>query len=189
MTVVIAFELEDEDLAHFREVMQRARKAAENLEFGEIIDAARDMTRKLRDAQLPKFVEARLDGMDKIVAMAMDADWRLPEKDAERLIEVLAYFCEPEDLIPDDTPGIGFLDDAIMMELVMRELKPELDAYGDFCDFREKEADKRRGDDSDAAVTRSDWLDAKRAELHDQAHLKRAARAQSGLFSSLFSIL
>jgi hypothetical protein len=47
------------------------------------------------------------------------------------------YFAEPVDLIPDQVPGVGFLDDAIMVELVVQEIRPELDAYADFCRYRE----------------------------------------------------
>ena len=48
------------------------------------------------------------------------------------MLSGLAYLCDPEDLIPDDIPGIGMLDDAVMIELVFRELRHELDAYQDF---------------------------------------------------------
>ena len=70
--------------------------------------------------------------------MLSDIEWRLPHQDATRVLNALAYFAEPEDLIPDHIPGLGFLDDAIMIELVVRELKHELEAYRDFCDYREK---------------------------------------------------
>ena len=39
-------------------------------------------------------------------------------------------------MIPDDIPIIGFIDDAIMIELVVRDLAAEIDAYADFCDYK-----------------------------------------------------
>ncbi len=189
MTVTITFQLEDADLEHFRQIMARARASAEKMTLQEIVRAARQRSMELRTSPLPTFVADRLDGLDEVIAMALDEDWLLPEQDAGRLVDALAYFCEPEDLIPDDIPGIGLLDDAIMMELVIRELQPELEAHRDFAAFRDKESARRKAEANQAAVTRADWLDAKRAELHDQARRRRSARSQSGLFSSLFSIL
>ena len=31
----------------------------------------------------------------------------------ESILGALVYFCDPEDLIPDNIPGLGYLDDAI----------------------------------------------------------------------------
>jgi len=66
---------------------------------------------------------------------------------------------------------LGFLDDAVMIELSVRELKHELDAYDDFCDFRAHEAG-RRGVDP-ATLGRTDWLDGRREELIDRMHQRR----------------
>ena len=68
-----------------------------------------------------------------------DAEWRIEGRHRTRVLDVLAYFAEPADLIPDQIPGGGFLDDAIMVELVVRELRPELDAYADFCRYRDEQ--------------------------------------------------
>ena len=83
------------------------------------------------------------------------------------MLNALAYFTEPEDLIPDHIPGLGFLDDAIMIELVVRELKHEIEAYQDFCDYRDRL--KTQGDGSSA--NREGWLNARREEL--QARMRR----------------
>jgi uncharacterized membrane protein YkvA (DUF1232 family) len=55
-----------------------------------------------------------------------------------RVLDALAYFVDPEDMIPDRLPGIGYIDDAIMVELISEELKHEIKAYEDFCEFRGK---------------------------------------------------
>ena len=52
------------------------------------------------------------------------------------VLAALAYVCDPEDIIPDDIPGIGLLDDAVMIELVFRELRHEIEAYEDFRRYR-----------------------------------------------------
>jgi uncharacterized membrane protein YkvA (DUF1232 family) len=76
-------------------------------------------------------------------------------------------------MIPDAIPGLGFLDDALMAELVIRELKHELDAYRDFCKYREsREALRGR----DAHVTRKDWLAAKRRQLFYRMNRRREER-------------
>ena len=93
-----------------------------------------------------------------MIRMLTDHEWRLPQKDTVRVLNALAYFSEPEDLIPDHIPGLGFLDDAIMIELVVRELRHEIDAYEDFCDFRLNH-DRRKGIKSKTSdITRDSWL-------------------------------
>jgi uncharacterized membrane protein YkvA (DUF1232 family) len=109
-----------------------------------------------------------------MIRMLSDLEWRLPHDDAARVLNALAYFAEPEDLIPDNIPGLGFLDDAIMIELVVRELKPEIEAYQDFCDYRDRQSDN--GDDA----SRAGWLESRRKEL--QVRMRRRRRRGGHLF-------
>lgn len=43
------------------------------------------------------------------------------------------YFLSPSDLIPDTLPGIGHIDDVLIMALALRVLRRELSAY---CRFK-----------------------------------------------------
>ena len=113
MSITLNFELNDRDLAHFREAGERARKAAQGRSEQEIIAAA-----------------------------------------------------------------IALLDDAVMIELSMRELKHELAAYDDFCDYREREA-RNRGTEP-AAVGRAAWLEGRREELVERMHQRRERDYGSG---------
>jgi hypothetical protein len=70
--------------------------------------------------------------------MLQDAEWDLEARERAPVLAALAYVCDPEDIIPDDLPGIGLLDDAVMIELVFRELRHELAAYKDFKTFRKQ---------------------------------------------------
>jgi uncharacterized membrane protein YkvA (DUF1232 family) len=109
-----------------------------------------------------------------MIRMLSDLEWRLPHDDAARVLNALAYFAEPEDLIPDHIPGLGYLDDAIMIELVVRELQHEIEAYQDFCDYRDRQT--KDGADS----SREGWLDARRKEL--QARMRRRRKLGGHLF-------
>lgn len=171
----ISFELDDNDLKHFRLIMNEARKAARRLSPEDIVAAAEDLLTEVPKADAPGFIIERLERLRLMIGMLSDIEWRLPHQDATRVLNALAYFAEPEDLIPDHIPGLGFLDDAIMIELVMRELKHEMEAYQDFCDYRERLV--RSGDGSSAS--REGWLDTRRKEL--QARMRRRRRRGSRL--------
>ena len=163
----ISFELSDDDLKHFRLIMDESRKAARRMAPEDIVAAAEELLTDAPSSDAPGFILERLERLRLMIQMLSDVEWRLPHKDATRVLSALAYFAEPEDLIPDHIPGLGFLDDAIMIELVVRELKHEIEAYQDFCDYRDRL--KTQGDGSSA--NREGWLNARREEL--QARMRR----------------
>jgi hypothetical protein len=69
-----------------------------------------------------------------------------------------------------------------MIELSVRELKHEIDAYDDFCDFRQHQAE-RRGLTADK-VGRADWLASRREELVERMHERRERDMGIGYGSS-----
>ncbi len=171
MPLSISFELSDQDLEHFVSAQRSATAAAESKSADEIIAASTQMLEGALKARVPDFVQQRLARLDNMIAMLRDEGWALDEEDRKRVLAALVYFVDPADVIPDSAPVLGYLDDAIMIELCVRDLKHELDAYDDFCDFRESEA-VRLGLDP-AKVGRCDWLDARREELQNRMHMRR----------------
>ena len=178
MSITLTFELNDRDLAHFREAGERARKAAQGRSEQEIIAAAIALLDDARKASLPDFIGSRLERLDDMIAMVRDEAWALEAEDRQRVLSALMYFSDPSDVIPDHVPVLGFLDDAVMIELSMRELKHELAAYDDFCDYREREA-RNRGTEP-AAVGRAAWLEGRREELVERMHQRRERDYGSG---------
>jgi uncharacterized membrane protein YkvA (DUF1232 family) len=134
----LTIELSDRDLRHFRRELHKARESVQIADDEEILGAAADLVTAMRRTDLPDFVTERLEKLETLLAMVMDHQWPLTEEERSPVLSGLAYLCDPEDLIPDDIPGIGMLDDAVMIELVFRELRHELDAYADFMKFREQ---------------------------------------------------
>lgn len=137
MPYKLTIELSDRDLRHFRRELRRAREAVGIADDDEILGAAAELVQSMRRTDLPDFVTERLDKLETLLAMLTDAEWRLEEDERNPALSALAYLCDPEDLIPDDIPGIGLLDDAVMIELVFREVRHELEAYEDFRRYRQ----------------------------------------------------
>ena len=138
MAYKLTIELSDRDLRHFRRELRKARESVQIADDEEILGAAADLVAVMRRTDLPDFVAERLEKLETLLAMVSDDQWPLGEQERSPVLSGLAYLCDPEDLIPDDIPGIGMLDDAVMIELVFRELRHELEAYEDFIEFRKK---------------------------------------------------
>ena len=172
----ITFELNDDDLEHFRLIMKEARQVAARMAPEDIVAAAEGLLKDVEEATAPGFIVDRLRNLELMIRMLSDIEWRLPHQDAKRVLNALAYFAEPEDLIPDHIPGLGFLDDAIMVELVVRELRHEIDAYEDFCSYRER-LQTERG--SLTKTTREEWLDNRRKQLQSRMHRRRKRNSRS----------
>ena len=182
MSITLNFELNDRDLAHFETAMERSRKAAEGRSDADIINCAVGLLDDAQKVHIPDFIKDRLLRLDDMIAMVRDEAWALPDADKRRVLSALMYFCDPADVIPDHVEVLGFLDDAVMIELSVRELKHELDAYDDFCDYRDHEA-KRRGVEA-SSLGRTEWLDSRREELIDRMHQRRERDFGTGYGSS-----
>jgi len=178
MPLSLTIELNDQDLAHFTGALGAARKAAADRSPEQIVQAATALLERAQQARVPDFIRERLERLDDLIAMVGDEGWHLDEQDRQQVLSVLVYFADPADVIPDHVEVLGYLDDAIMIELCVRELRHELDAYDDFCEYREREAGRRGIEPS--AVGRTDWLDSRRDELVERMHARRARGAEGG---------
>lgn len=182
MSLSVAFVLSDKDIEHFTSALTAAREAAAHKTADEIIKAASGLLVEAQKVHVPDFVGVRLAQLDTLIAMARDEGFHLPEEDRQRVLSALVYFNDPKDVIPDAVPVLGYLDDAIMIELCVRDLRHEFDSYEDFCDYRQAEAIRRGQDPS--SVGRADWLESRRDELVERMHTRRERDFGSGYGNS-----
>ena len=176
MSLRISFELTDRDLNFFRNALRQSREAVKDAEDLEIIEAIHAVLDEIRASEpLPDFVGKRIPELESLLRMLGDDEWQLPQTDRERLLATFVYFADPEDILPDDIPVIGYLDDVIIIELVSRELVHVREAYEDFCAFRD-EFDAENDNDVDPVIRR-DRIDRRRQQLH-QRRRRRSATPQ-----------
>jgi uncharacterized membrane protein YkvA (DUF1232 family) len=182
MSVIVNFELSDRDIEHFVAMARDAQKAVVAQPDAEktVLAGARQLFAQAKDAKLPDFIADRLSKLGELADMVSDSEWQLTGEDRERVVSALAYFANPDDIIPDRVPGIGFLDDAIMAELVVKELDAEITAYREFCSYRTNEEKRRADQGMSTTVSREDWLADKRAVLHHRMRERRLSSRSSG---------
>lgn len=168
-TLRINFELGPEDIEYFRDRLSKARRNRALRDDDRVILAAEALAVKALESKPPTFVVSRMLTLQNMVDMLKDRDWALENDDRDRVLEVLAYFADPKDIIPDELPGIGFLDDAIMIDLAAIDLAPELEAYAEFCANRE-----------DLAAQEADAQPLKVARDELQSRMRRRRRRRAG---------
>ncbi len=180
MSIDITFTLSNDDLKRFEEIVSRSKEALEDDDNAKQVEiAAREMVKQARQVDLPRFIEERIMKLEILINMVSDTEWNLDEKERKVVLSGLAYFCDPNDLIPDHIPGVGFLDDAIYVEIIVQELDAEIRSYSEFFEYRKAEENRRKNKGLDIAVGREDWLADKRSVLHSRMRTRRAGSSSS----------
>lgn len=112
-------------------------------------------------------LQARLGRLAELEAIRHDRDWPIDPAQERRIDLILDYVASENDLIPDNVPTYGYLDDALLIELAWPMLAEDIDDYRDFCHFRDEV-----GERFDRPVHQIDWLRARAEEgaLWEQMH-------------------
>ncbi len=165
----ITLDLDPADLQRFDAALARVRRASACADEIDVIEAAKHALDQLCATATPGFVRKRLVEVQRLILMLEDEGWALTGRERDDVLAVLVYFSDPDDLVPDHVEVLGLLDDAIMLELLLRRLRHVLSAYAAFCEARSRLG--QAAPDEGARVQHAVELARHRAEL--QARMRR----------------
>ena len=115
----VTFKLDEDDAKYFRSLFRKAKKAAADQDAAEILEASRALVESVRsNKKTPGFVIEAIETLQDLTEIIEDEHYAAPAKVRNEVVAAIAYFANAEDLIPDDIPVLGFLDDAIMIKFV-----------------------------------------------------------------------
>lgn len=179
----LSFTLADADLQHYRQVMQGVGTAARQLQESSILEAARTVLAQAESANPVQFLALRFASLRRLIEMLADAQWNLAGQDRERVLNALAYFSNPGEVLPDSSTR--FFDAAIMVELICRDLKHELVAYEAFCRYRDKYAQGALNESQQRAFEKQ--RERLQTRMHERRHREMTHPASH--WRQLFSLL
>lgn len=156
-------------IAEFNQLLHELHPDAPFVDRDAVASVARWL-QSLPGPQAEALLQARLGRLAELQAMVADTDWAIEPALARRVGRLVEYVERERDLIPDDVPRIGRLDDALLVELAWPMVAEELEDYRDFQRFREES-----GDAFDGHPRRDDWLRVRLEEgaLWEQLHRVR----------------
>lgn len=167
-------------LERFNSDLQALSPQSPTLTMDQMAYAARRALAGGRDGSEPSFVTSRMNALARLECVAEDPGWEAGDALRDCLRVAQSYVQSREDLIPDELPVVGRLDDAVLIDVVMHLLREDLAEYEDFCRFRQVAADFAGVAVTDTGLTRSHWLDSF-ASGPDGPGLRRSARGHGRL--------
>ncbi len=145
---VAGLKLADAAMLDFNYHLRGVSERAPSVDADQITSLARwlqDLPAETAEAT----INIRLARAESLRRMLDDPDWSLSANMARSGRHLLEYIRRIDDLIPDDLPLIGHLDDALLVELSWPEFSGEVQDYLDYSRFRSEShprgtADERR---------------------------------------------
>lgn len=153
-----------------------ARLHAGPLDQDQIASIARRLPPQRNADLAPDWIVRQMRNGTAIHLMLGDPGWEPAPEAAAPARLVVSYLRSDRDLIPDDLPRLGRLDDAIVVDAAWPLLADEVRDYLDYCRMRRIEAELRGCRESEFAFGRQDWLRARRAEAAWIAHRRAVGR-------------
>ena len=104
------------------EEKQKALELAENLKDDFKEEDVKSFFEKFKDLSF-------IEDMKLLFEMITNKDYSVSVKTYAIIAGALAYVVLPFDVIPDFLPGVGFIDDAFIITMVVNQLRDEIENY------------------------------------------------------------
>ncbi len=154
------YEMQPARLERFNASLRALSPESPSLTLDQMATAAQRALDRYPNGNQPAFVTSRLAALARLDSLAADVAWGADDDLCGYLRTVHEYLVETEDLIPDELPVVGLLDDAVLIDVTLQLVREDLAEYEDFCRFRQVAADFANIPIGDTGLTRAQWLEA-----------------------------
>jgi uncharacterized membrane protein YkvA (DUF1232 family) len=128
-------------------------------------------------------VHQRIARVERLRRMLLDGDWNVSSEFSQRARQLIDYVGRPDDLIHDEIPIVGHLDDALLIELGWPALDGEARDYADYCRFRRER--KPRGTPSERRLAWEAECLAEAVRLRQKHEIRQRGYARTEPLTSL----
>lgn len=94
-----------------------------------VIDNTEDILNKSSKGPLEQFFNDIKTMCDMVAAWAKKEYREIPFRTIGMIILTLVYVFSPFDIIPDAIPGVGLLDDALMVSLCLKAVQSDIEDF------------------------------------------------------------
>lgn len=174
MSVTVPIELSDDDLKYFKDTLDVAKNSDVKASQDDIVKKAESMLGTIeKNTKLPDFIKEQFKQLHILINMLTDEDWDIPAPEKTKVKNVISYFTNSFDLIPDDVPGIGYLDEAILIDLVVKDIFKEFKNFLEYENYSKLEKKVHHKHH----ISRSEWEDHNRVSMYQRMRNRQAISA------------
>lgn len=84
---------------------------------------------ELRDVDRVSWLGGMVERVRTLFAMIRDREFEIPGKTKALVAAGLLYFVLPTDFTPDFIPGVGYLDDALVLNILWKLVSEQIERY------------------------------------------------------------
>ena len=165
--VTITVDIDDQVKEHFNNFIE---KHGIDVDPDDIAQAKKEIA-NIRATNADGYILNQVNNLESMMAMVEDQTWKIKKVNMEKINATIKYFVDEDDVIPDNIPGIGYLDDCIIIDSTMDEVCDELMEFEDFCRTRMVYA-------RDEEFTFEDWGKVKNQEATSRVRNRKLRRSR-----------
>ena len=163
----ISINIDEQVKDHFEQFIQK---------HGTHIDAndihkAQEKIKTIHGDSKDTYVLHQITSLESMINMIEDDSWQTDDDTKQQINATIRYFVDDSDVIPDHIPGIGYVDDCIVIDNTMDAIENTLLEYMDFCRTRMVYANNEK-------FTMDDWNKIKDQEATSRARNRRYRKAR-----------
>jgi uncharacterized membrane protein YkvA (DUF1232 family) len=130
--VTITVDIDDQVKEHFNNFIE---KHGIDVDPSDLAQAKEEIA-QIRATNADGYILDQVHNLEAMMSMVEDKVWKIKKINMEKINATIKYFVDDDDVIPDNIPGIGYLDDCIIIDSTMDDVYEELAEFQDFCRTR-----------------------------------------------------